>query len=236
MNWAFQGFSEISSHKDRLLEAAPGVGWHQRGFFHRKQFRTWDWRWDAQDDEVSLKVIIVIVHFLLIKLRRWQKFKSVFFLNILLLRIKKIETLSGELSRTTLSWAPCWQAGSYWPLDPWWPLPIVLCTQQWANTMIKHLLRTLLCIMLDAFMRKMKTPCPRSHQQWWRLALNPVGLLTPYLVLLPLYLSCHSKSPSMMIVEQDLKGFSFKGCQQRCICFWGKETEWRRRDPSQKGL
>ena len=92
---------------------------------------------------MSLKVIIVIVHFLLIKLRRWQKFKSVLFLNILLLRIKKTETLSclsyhlppyhelpaGRLGLTDL-----------WTLS--WPFLIVLCTQQWANTMIKHLLRT----------------------------------------------------------------------------------------------
>ena len=188
--------------------------------------RVMKWVW------IIIQVIIIIVNFLLIKLRRWQKFKcypptTSFYWELKKLKLRAVsyhvppyrELPAGPLGLTNL-WTLCW------------PFPIVLCTQQWENIMIKHLLRTLLCIILDAFTRKMKTPCPSLRQQRWRLALNPTGLLTPYLVLLPLHLSCRSKSPSMMVVEQDLKGFSFKGCQQCCICFWGKESEWRRRDPS----
>lgn len=141
-----------------------------------------------------------------------------------------MEALGCELALTTMLWAPCGTLGlpDLWtfcgPFPSWFAHN---CGQTWMS---KHWLNTLfvLCIMLGAFTWENWKLLVIGHASGGGWLWTQVDLLTLCLVFFPVHLSCRLISPSGMVVEQVFKVFSFKGCQQSCICCWG-EGGWMKK-------
>lgn len=132
------------------------------------------------------------------------------------------------------------RSGSYWSLNLLWSLPVVVCTQLWVNMNEQTFIEHSVCSLYYAgcfHMRKMKITCPRPHQWWWRLTVNPVGPSDSKFSAL----FCTSQLSVSIAISDGcwarFKSFLLKFASSLVYAVGGKEGEWRRHDPSsQKGL